>query len=176
MRGRSGLLAVVYAFLQLEIAGCFSGDHDRFMTAQHRRSEWPFLERTLDLGAGEGHRGPFHSLSHARISKLRPAAIVGSHFRQAPRGHGISLLARTDHEVQVENAPVSAQHTVTVERVWVRTGIDVPVPENAPPLPTSLRGSARPRSGEEGVINEDANGRLDPGQQPRHAIADRLKY
>ncbi|KAI1882071.1 hypothetical protein AGOR_G00246910 [Albula goreensis] len=114
MRARSGFLVVVYALLQLEIAGCFSGDHDRFMTIERGWSEWPFPERNWDLGSGGRHRGPFHSLSHARIGKLRPAAILESRFRQAPRDESISLLARTDHEVQVENAPVSARHTVTV--------------------------------------------------------------
>ncbi|XP_036375880.1 LOW QUALITY PROTEIN: receptor-type tyrosine-protein phosphatase R-like [Megalops cyprinoides] len=122
MRGRGGFLVVVYALLQLQTAGSFSGDHDRFMPVQRRRSEWPFAvrrhadspDRSLDGGSREQHRGPFHAPSHARMAKLRPAAILQSRFLQAPGDQGISLLASTDHELHVENAPVSARHIVTV--------------------------------------------------------------
>ncbi|XP_061085585.1 receptor-type tyrosine-protein phosphatase R isoform X1 [Conger conger] len=128
MRGRRVFLAAVYALFQLQIAGCFSGDHERFVPAHHRwpflersldqgagaRHRGPFLERSLDQGAGARHRGPFHSLSLAREGRLRPPAVLRSHFRRAPGAQGVSLLARPDHQVEVENAPVSAKHIVTV--------------------------------------------------------------
>ncbi|XP_048124258.1 receptor-type tyrosine-protein phosphatase R isoform X2 [Alosa alosa] len=65
---------------------------------------------TFDLGTGTWHRGQ----SHARMAKLMPAALMESRFHQAPHRHGVSLLARTDHEVHIENVHVSARHIVTV--------------------------------------------------------------
>ncbi|KAG5830534.1 hypothetical protein ANANG_G00311680 [Anguilla anguilla] len=60
MRGRSIFLLVVYALFQLEIAGCFSGDHGGFASAQERerrrwRSQWHLQER--GFGFGPGRRG-----------------------------------------------------------------------------------------------------------------------
>ena len=86
----------------------FSGDHGNDLI--YRRVDPEGHEMTFDLGKGAWSRGQ----SHARMAKLSPAALMDSRFRQSPRRHGVSVLARNDHEVHVENAPVHARHIVTV--------------------------------------------------------------
>ena len=74
---------------------------------------------------GREHALKFNSASlraqsRARIAKLMPSALLESRFRQVPHDRsGVSFLARTDHEVHVENAPLSASHIVTmVSALW----------------------------------------------------------
>lgn len=94
--------------MSLYLTGGFSGDHGNDLI--YRRVDREGHEMTFDLDTGAWRR----SQSHARMAKLMPAALMESRFRQAPRRHGVSLLAQTDHEVHIENAPVSARHIVTV--------------------------------------------------------------
>ncbi|XP_066579784.1 receptor-type tyrosine-protein phosphatase R isoform X2 [Amia ocellicauda] len=121
MQGRGAFLAAVYVLLHLKIAGCFSGDNDNFLAIHRRKSERPILiyRHVEDIEKGAGmeamdKQNIFHSPSHARISKLRPGMMVKSRFPDATDDQTISLLARTDHDLQVENAPVSARHLVTM--------------------------------------------------------------
>ncbi|XP_066580464.1 receptor-type tyrosine-protein phosphatase R [Amia ocellicauda] len=121
MQGRGAFLAAVYVLLHLKIAGCFSGDNDHFLAIHRRKSERPILiyRHVEDIEKGAGmeamdKQNIFHSPSHARISKLRPGMMVKSRFPDATDDQTISLLARTDHDLQVENAPVSARHLVTM--------------------------------------------------------------
>ncbi|MGH0136438.1 UNVERIFIED_CONTAM: hypothetical protein FKN15_049907 [Acipenser sinensis] len=100
MQGRLGFMVVVGVLLRLKIAGCFSGDQDDFLTIHQRRSERPLvfyppaeegIEKSVELDGLGVQRNLFHSLSHARISKLRPAMIVKSTFPQASHDQSISL-------------------------------------------------------------------------------------
>ncbi|KAG7456125.1 hypothetical protein MATL_G00248510 [Megalops atlanticus] len=120
MRGGNGVAIVVYVLLQLEIAGGVSGDRDRFLTTQpwwskhtvpaYRHAEGS--QRSLDVG--DKGKATFHSPSHTRMGKQRPAAIRASRFLPAPNDRGVGFLARTDPVTQAENIPVSTQHIVTV--------------------------------------------------------------
>ncbi|MBN3302455.1 PTPRR phosphatase, partial [Amia calva] len=128
MQGRGAFLAAVYVLLHLKIAGCFSGDNDNFLAIHRRKSERPILiyRHVEDIEKGAGmeamdKQNIFHSPSHARISKLRPGMMVKSRFPDATDDQTISLLARTDHDLQVENAPVSARHLVTMVLHWLHS-------------------------------------------------------
>ncbi|MGH0136047.1 UNVERIFIED_CONTAM: hypothetical protein FKN15_060025, partial [Acipenser sinensis] len=104
-------------------SGCFSGDQDGFLTIHQRRSERPLvfyppaeegIEKNVELDGLGVQRNLFHSLSHARISKVRPAMIVKSTFPQASHDQSISLLARIDQDLEIENEPVSDEDMIIV--------------------------------------------------------------
>uniref|UniRef100_A0A8C9RX07 protein-tyrosine-phosphatase n=2 Tax=Scleropages formosus TaxID=113540 RepID=A0A8C9RX07_SCLFO len=95
----------------------------------HRHVEGP--GKSMGLGLLGWRRSVVHHLvppqrralsldrSHARIGKLRPAAIVLPRFPETPHEQGINFLARTDEDIRVENAPISVRHIVTVLQVDV---------------------------------------------------------
>lgn len=60
----------------------------------------------------ESHR---HREPPARLAKVMPAALLASQFHQEPGGQrSVNLLAQPQHEVQPENAVMSARHLVTM--------------------------------------------------------------
>ncbi|XP_041114158.1 receptor-type tyrosine-protein phosphatase R-like isoform X1 [Polyodon spathula] len=118
MQGGRGFMVVVGVLFRLKIVGCFSGDQDDFFMIHQQRSERPLvfyppaeegIEKSVEL---DGQRNLFHSLSHARISKLRPAMIVKSTFPQASHDQSISLLATIDQDLEIENKPGSDEHLI----------------------------------------------------------------
>uniref|UniRef100_A0A8C9VCJ5 protein-tyrosine-phosphatase n=1 Tax=Scleropages formosus TaxID=113540 RepID=A0A8C9VCJ5_SCLFO len=82
--------------------------------ATGQRSKWPVLVHRHVEGPGKSMGLGALSLdrSHARIGKLRPAAIVLPRFPETPHEQGINFLARTDEDIRVENAPISVRHIV----------------------------------------------------------------
>ncbi|KAI4878057.1 hypothetical protein NFI96_011664 [Prochilodus magdalenae] len=98
----------------------FSGDDESYWSQQYGHVvQVAPVYRHMD-SQGREHALKFnsaslHAQSRARIAKLMPSALLESRFRQVSHDHsGVSFLARTDHEVHVENTPVSARHIVTM--------------------------------------------------------------
>lgn len=106
-RRREYLFAICLVF-HIGMTGGFSGDNGNDLI--YRRVDAEGHEVTLDLGRVEWRR----SQSRARLAKLMPAALLEPGFRGLPHERGASLLAQADHDVHVENAPVSSRHIVTV--------------------------------------------------------------
>ncbi|KAL7827728.1 hypothetical protein AOLI_G00308800 [Acnodon oligacanthus] len=120
MNGRHGVCVLLSFLLGVHTAGGFSGDAESYRSWQygHRVPVAP-VYRHVD-SQGREHALKFDSASlraqsRARIAKLMPSALLESRFRQVPHDRsGVSFLARTDHEVHVENAPLSASHIITM--------------------------------------------------------------
>ncbi|XP_030634434.1 receptor-type tyrosine-protein phosphatase R [Chanos chanos] len=125
MRRRSSIFVIIFVLLLLEISVGFSGDNEyaetlrRELSSQsglvHQHMDTQGRERSLDMDDVPWHGLPLRVQPHTRMAKLLPTTQLESHFRQALKRHrGLSLLARTDHEVHVENSPISAHHIVTM--------------------------------------------------------------
>ncbi|KAL4660245.1 receptor-type tyrosine-protein phosphatase R isoform X2 [Arapaima gigas] len=138
MSEMSGSLLLVFTFIHLHLSGGVSGDHDALVAEQ--QSKWPVRLHQHTEGPGKSlgllgrRKSMVHNLvppqnravsldqphnlpriqSHTRISKQWPTTILPARFRDSPSDQGISFLARTEDEVQVENAPISIRHIVTV--------------------------------------------------------------
>ncbi|KAM8884717.1 receptor-type tyrosine-protein phosphatase R isoform 3-T3 [Synchiropus picturatus] len=112
-RSTTMLLFACLMWKQLLIAEASSGDHElRLFPPRHfRRHPLPH-QLDLNLQHNDGSSSESH-LNH--LHHRLPAALLSSRFRKAP-GHqrALNLLARPDHEVNLEHAVVSARHLVTV--------------------------------------------------------------
>ncbi|KAM6986219.1 receptor-type tyrosine-protein phosphatase R [Aplochiton taeniatus] len=68
----------------------------------------PVYSHHLDSGAHHAQKS-----NHGMLAKLMPAAHIA--FRKMPGGHrAVNLLAQPNHEVHLDNIPISARHIVTV--------------------------------------------------------------
>uniref|UniRef100_A0AAY4BN45 protein-tyrosine-phosphatase n=1 Tax=Denticeps clupeoides TaxID=299321 RepID=A0AAY4BN45_9TELE len=124
MWGSGGFLATAALLFQVHLAGGFSGDIGNDFGGPHGEAVHPGVvyrhvdidghERTVDPHNGPWRRVALHAQSRARVAKIIPAALLDSRFRPAPRRHSVDLLAGINDEVQVENTPISARHTVTI--------------------------------------------------------------
>ncbi|XP_067420129.1 receptor-type tyrosine-protein phosphatase R-like [Emydura macquarii macquarii] len=122
MRGPAACLPVACLLLQLQAAGCFSGDNDHFLAIHQRKSGKPVfiyrqvqnVEKSLDTNSQKIYKHAFHSSSHAKISKLHPAIIVKSTFPRPAYDPSLNLLAMTGQELEVENLPIPATNVIVV--------------------------------------------------------------
>ncbi|XP_072528845.1 receptor-type tyrosine-protein phosphatase R isoform X2 [Salminus brasiliensis] len=115
MNGRNGICVLLFFLLRFTTAEIFSGDDERYRPRQDRHMV-PVspVYRHMD-SQGVEHNAVLHAQSHGRKAKLMPSTLLESRFRQVLQDHlGVSFLARTDHEVHVENTPVSARHIITI--------------------------------------------------------------
>ncbi|XP_026779032.3 receptor-type tyrosine-protein phosphatase R isoform X2 [Pangasianodon hypophthalmus] len=117
MPGRSAIALLTALLLAAEIAGGFSGDDESYQSQRYGRlAPATSLYQHVD---SQNWEQPLKYNSHARslalIAKRKPSMLLKSRFRQAPQDHSeLSLLAKTDDEVHMENTPISARHIVTM--------------------------------------------------------------
>nr|XP_028602791.1 receptor-type tyrosine-protein phosphatase R isoform X3 [Podarcis muralis] len=111
-------LPVACLLLQLQAAGCFSGDNDHFLAIHQRMSRKPIfiyhhvqsVEKSLDTSDQKDYGHNSHLSSHGKISKLHPAVIVKPAYEPS-----LNLLAMTgDEDQEVENLPIPAANVITV--------------------------------------------------------------
>ncbi|XP_036432931.1 receptor-type tyrosine-protein phosphatase R isoform X2 [Colossoma macropomum] len=153
MNGQNGICVLLSFLLRVHTAGGFSGDAERYRSRQygHMVPVAP-VYRHVD-SQGREHALKFNSASlraqsRAHIAKLMPSALLESRFRQVPHDRsGVSFLARTDHEVHVENTPLSASHIVTMEQ---KNGIELYVSSDR-------MGTSEPVSSEEVIRSLNIN-------------------
>ncbi|XP_076861602.1 receptor-type tyrosine-protein phosphatase R isoform X2 [Brachyhypopomus gauderio] len=125
MSRRSGVCVLVFILVLLvrvEIAGAFSG----VLKARHYGRMVPvppLYQRAGPWDQDQDQDQIFtraYAQSHARIAKVMPSALLGSHFWKVPQDH--SGLRTEEHGVQVQDPPVSARHIVTMEQ---KNGIEL---------------------------------------------------
>uniref|UniRef100_A0A8B9HL34 protein-tyrosine-phosphatase n=1 Tax=Astyanax mexicanus TaxID=7994 RepID=A0A8B9HL34_ASTMX len=112
MNGRSSVCVLLSYLIRVTAAGSFSGDDESYRP-QHDNTV-PAAPVYQQVGSkGLEHSAVFHAQSRARIAKLIPSTLLDSRFRQIPQDHsGVNFLARTGHEVHVENTPISTHHII----------------------------------------------------------------
>lgn len=104
------------------LSGSFSGDDESYQSQRYARLA-PATRLHQRVNSQTQER-PLKYISHARSFALKakpmPSALLQSRFRQVLQDHSeLDLLAKTDDEVHVENAPISARHIVTmVSAFW----------------------------------------------------------
>ncbi|XP_062860427.1 receptor-type tyrosine-protein phosphatase R [Trichomycterus rosablanca] len=120
MNERCGICLIIYLLFAAQIAGSFSGDDESYQSHQHSymapvASAYRHLDNQGTKQELKYHSGPLHALSQALSAKRKPAKFLEVNFRKSPQDHSeLSLLARPDNEVHVENIPISAHHIVTM--------------------------------------------------------------
>ncbi|KAJ7329819.1 hypothetical protein JRQ81_015993 [Phrynocephalus forsythii] len=115
-------LPLGYLLLQLQVAGCFSGDNDHIMAIHQRKSRNPIfvyhhvqsVEKSLDMNDQKDYGHNSHLHSHAKISKLHPAVIVKSTFPRPGYDSSLNLLAMTGEDQELENLHIPATNVITV--------------------------------------------------------------
>ncbi|KAM3832607.1 receptor-type tyrosine-protein phosphatase R isoform 1-T1 [Vipera latastei] len=114
--------SLVFLWLHLQAAGCFSGDSGHFL-AVHQRKNWKpmfiyhhvqSIEKSLDTSDQKNYGKKFHLPSHVKIGKLHPAIIVKSAFSRPAFDPSLNLLAMTGEHQEVENLPIPAANVITM--------------------------------------------------------------
>nr|XP_006013571.1 PREDICTED: receptor-type tyrosine-protein phosphatase R-like [Latimeria chalumnae] len=119
MQRRPGLLLAL-SLLQLQLAGCFSGDKDHYLAVHRSRNGEPVffyhqdMDESPDIASLKMHKSYFHSPSLARISKLHPAMIIKSTYPRASRDRSLNFLVRTEQDLEIENLHVPAADLIIV--------------------------------------------------------------
>lgn len=107
-------------FLLLLVSGCFSRNHDQFLTIHQRKSGKPAfiyhhsqdIEKSLDIAPQKIYKHSYHSSSKAQINKQHQ--IVNSAFPRPAYDPSLNLLAVAGQDLEVENLPIPAANVIVV--------------------------------------------------------------
>ncbi|XP_017350319.1 receptor-type tyrosine-protein phosphatase R [Ictalurus punctatus] len=117
MHGPRAVPLLVVLLLAAEIAGGFSGDDESYQSQQYVRlaPATPLYQHMASLNQEQPLKYYSRARSLTLIAKRMPSVLQESRFRQVPQDRSeLSLLAKTDDEVHMENTLISARHIVTM--------------------------------------------------------------
>ncbi|XP_029453042.1 receptor-type tyrosine-protein phosphatase R [Rhinatrema bivittatum] len=121
-RCSSPCLPALCLLLQLQAAGCFSGENDQFLAIHQKTSGKPIfiyhhvqsIEKSLDAGSQKKNEHGFLSPPHFRRNRLHPAVILKSTFPRSAYDPSLNLLAVNHQDVEIEALPVPGANMISV--------------------------------------------------------------